>query len=89
LEIFQRYLDEIDDLENELNCEIDSDNEANENSLQLQNPIKKPKKGRPRGTKRIKSAMEPLPSKSNKNQRHCKICGQAGHHSSTCAQNQQ
>ncbi|RIA92405.1 hypothetical protein C1645_820756 [Glomus cerebriforme] len=47
---------------------------------------KKPRKGRPKGTKRIKSAIEP--SKSNKNQRHCKICRQAGHYSSTCAQNE-
>ncbi|RIA84987.1 hypothetical protein C1645_831485 [Glomus cerebriforme] len=46
----------------------------------------KPRKGRPKGTKRIKSAIEP--SKSNKNQRHCKICRQTGHYSSTCAQNE-
>ncbi|CAG8771650.1 21376_t:CDS:2, partial [Rhizophagus irregularis] len=65
----------------ELNSKIDIDDEANENSLQLQNPIKKPRKGRPKGTTRIKSAMEP--PKSNKSQRHCKICRQAGHYSST------
>ncbi|CAB5323937.1 unnamed protein product [Rhizophagus irregularis] len=70
----------------ELNSEIDTDDEANENSLQLQNPIKKPRKGRPKGTTRIKSAMEP--PKSNRSQRHCKICRQAGHYSSTCTQNQ-
>ena len=90
LEIFQHYLDEFDDLENEFNSEIDSndetDEENNENNWQLKNPIKKPKKGRPKGTKRIRSAMEP--SKSNKNKRHCKICKQAGHYSSTCPQNQ-
>ncbi|POG71403.1 hypothetical protein GLOIN_2v1793903 [Rhizophagus irregularis DAOM 181602=DAOM 197198] len=85
-EIFQRYLDELNDFEDELNSEIDTDDEANENSLQLQNPIKKPRKGRPKGTTRIKSAMEP--PKSNKSQRHCKICRQAGHYSSTCTQNQ-
>ncbi|CAB5210828.1 unnamed protein product [Rhizophagus irregularis] len=44
-EIFQRYLDELNDFEDELNSEIDTDDEANENSLQLQNPIKKPRKG--------------------------------------------
>ena len=68
---------------------MDSDDEINENSennLQLRNPIKKPKKGRPKGTRRLKSATEP--SKSNKNKRHCKICKQAGHYSSTCSQNQ-
>jgi len=50
LEIFQHYLDEFDDLENEFNSEIDSNNETdeenNENNWQLKNPIKKPKKGR-------------------------------------------
>ncbi|UZO05023.1 uncharacterized protein OCT59_025384 [Rhizophagus irregularis] len=70
----------------ELNSKIDIDDEANENSLQLQNPIKKPRKGRPKGTTRIKSAMKP--PKSNKSQRHCKICRQARHYSSTCTQNQ-
>ena len=62
LEIFQQYLEEFDDengnLENELdgeedfNSEIETD-EENDNDLWLQNPIKKPKKGRPKGTKRI------------------------------------
>ena len=85
-EIFQHYLDEFDDLD-ELNSEIGSEDETDENiNLWLKNPIKKPKKGRPKGTKRIKSAMEP--AKSNKGKRHCKIYKQAGHYSSTCAQNQ-
>jgi hypothetical protein len=87
LEIFQRYLDEFDDLEDD--SEMGSDDETNEydeNNLQLQNPIKKPKKGRPKGTRRIKSTMEP--PKSNKGKRHCKICKQVGHYSSTCSQNQ-
>ncbi|CAB5388111.1 unnamed protein product [Rhizophagus irregularis] len=85
-EIFQRYLDELNDFKDEFNSEIDTDDEANENSLQLQNQIKKPGKGQPKGTTRIKSAMEP--SKSNKSQRHCKICRQARNYSSTCTQNQ-
>ncbi|RGB24491.1 hypothetical protein C1646_676342 [Rhizophagus diaphanus] len=34
-EIFQRYLDELNDFEDKLNSEIDTDDEANENSLQL------------------------------------------------------
>jgi hypothetical protein len=78
LEIFQHYLDEFEDLENVPSNEIESnlnDDEINEendeNNLQLQNLIKKSKKGRPKGTKRIKSTMEP--SKSKKSQRHCKI----------------
>ena len=87
-EIFQHYLNELNDLD-EHNSEIDSDDETdienNENTnLWLKNPIKKPKKGRPKGTKRIRSITEP--TKSVKNIRHCKVCKQAGHYSSTCTQ---
>src|ERR1043165_9935387 len=78
LEIFQHYLNEFENLENVPSNEIESNlnddeinEENNENNLQLQNLIKKSKKGRPKGTKRIKSTMEP--SKSKKSQRHCKI----------------
>jgi len=93
-EIFQQYLDEFDDrndnLENDSDSEEDfnsgsetDENDENDNDLLLQNPTKKPKKGRPKGTKRIKSAME-IPSKKN---RHCKICKKIGHYSSTCVLN--
>src|SRR5271154_4441426 len=92
-EIFQQYLNEFDDengnLENESddensnlkNNDLDNEEEIEENDdyLQLQNPIKKPKKGRPKGTKRIKSATEV--SSSNK------ICKEVGHYSNTCIYN--
>ena len=96
-EIFKEYLDEndgnLDNLEygNSENSELDfnsdveteDDDRENNNNLHLQNLIKKPKKGRPKGTKRIKSAMEI----SSKNKRHCKICKEIGHYSNTCIQN--
>ena len=91
LEIFKQYLNEFDDengnLEDDLNGEIETDeienDEIENDDLQLQNPIKKPKKGRPRGTKRIKGSTEI----SNSNKRHCKICKEVGHYSNTCMQN--
>lgn len=87
LEIFQQYLNEFDDensnLENDFDDEIENDELEENDDLQLQNPIKKPKKGRPRGTKRIKSSSE-IPSSSK---RHCKICKEVGHYSNTCMQN--
>ncbi|PKY54095.1 hypothetical protein RhiirA4_472722 [Rhizophagus irregularis] len=54
LEILQEYLNKFDDensnLENEIETDETEENEENDD-LQLQNPIKKPKKGRPQGTK--------------------------------------
>jgi len=85
-EIFQQYLG--DDIENnssddDFNSEGENDENNENDNLLLQNPIKKPKKGRPKGTKRIKSVME-VSSKAN---RHCKICKKVGHYSSTCVHN--
>ena len=87
-EIFQQYLNEFGnesyDLEDDSEKDFNSGDETDENNdLLLQNPIKKPKKGRPKGTQRIKSTMEV----SSKKNRHCKICKKAGHYSSTCIQN--
>jgi hypothetical protein len=83
LEILQEYLNEFDDENSNLENEIETDEIEENDDLQLQNPIKKPKKGRPRGTKRIKSSSE-IPSS---NKRHCKICKEVGHYSNTCVQN--
>lgn len=89
LEIFQQYLNEFDDEDenleiDDLDCETETDNETEENDDQrLKNPIKKPKKGRPKGTKRIKSSAEI----SSGNKRHCRICKEVGHYSNTCMQN--
>jgi len=92
-EIFKEYLDENDNLENNdnensepdfnLDVETSENDEENDGDLHLQNPIKRPKKGRPKGTKRIKSVMEI----SSKNKRHCKICKEVGHYSNTCIHN--
>jgi hypothetical protein len=85
-EIFQQYLNELDE-----NLEEDCDNEEessedgmDEDDLLLQNPRKKPKKGRPKGTQRIKSITE---VSSNKKTRHCRICKGVGHYASTCNYN--
>jgi hypothetical protein len=89
-EIFQQYLNGFEDDNNseDSNEDLNSGGEMDEhdenyNSLILRNPIKKPKKGRPKGTKRIKSVMED----SSKKTRHCKICKEVGHYSSTCSRN--
>jgi len=89
-EIFKEYLDENDNLENNdnenrepdfnLDVETSENDEENDGDLYLQNPIKKPKKGRPKRTKRIKSVTKT----SSKNKRHCKICKKVGHYSNTC-----
>ncbi|GET04426.1 hypothetical protein GLOIN_2v1793903 [Rhizophagus clarus] len=93
-EIFKEYLDENGNLENndsrnsesDFNLDVESSENDEENDcsfLHLQNPMKRPKKGRPKGTKRIKSVTEI----SGKNKRHCKICGKVGHYSNTCINN--
>ena len=94
LEIFKEYLDEDDgSLENnsengesdsDLDVETDEGKKENyNNDLHFQNPVKRPKNGRPKRTKRIKSVTEnPI-----KNKRHCKICKEVGHYSNTCMQN--
>jgi len=89
-EIFQQYLNEFDGENN--NLENDCDSEKNFNSggemnedddLSLQNSTKKPKKGRPKRTQRIKNVTE-VTSKKNW---HCKVCKKVGHYSSTCMHN--
>lgn len=84
-EIFQQYLEEFDERNDNSEEDFNSGDETDENddNLILQNPTKKPRKGRPKGTKRIKSVME-VPSKKT---RHCKICKKIGHYSSTCMLN--
>ncbi|RIB29899.1 hypothetical protein C2G38_2291413 [Gigaspora rosea] len=59
-----------EDEEGEKNEEYEDDND--EILFDLQNPQKKPKRGRSKGTKRIKSSIE------------CRICREYGHNSSTC-----
>jgi hypothetical protein len=49
----------------------------------LQNPKKRSGKGRPLGTKRIKSSTETSKPKP-RNQRHCKKCGKVGHYQKNC-----
>ena len=93
LEIFKEYLDEDDgslnnsensELDLDLDVETDEDEKENyNNDLHLQNLVKKPKKGRLKETKKIKSITEI----SIKNKRHCKICKEVGHYSNTCTQN--
>ncbi|CAB5394605.1 unnamed protein product [Rhizophagus irregularis] len=93
-EIFKEYLDENGNLENndsrynepDLNLNVESSENDEENDcsfLHLQNSMKRPKKGRPKGTKRIKSVTEI----SSKNKHHCKICGEVEHYSNTCIRN--
>ena len=90
-EFFQQYLDQFNDnnpedefnSESDINSEVEMDEDEGNDNLQLQNPRKKPKKGRPKGTKRIKSAIEV----SGKSKRHCKICKEVGHYSNTCVHN--
>ncbi len=87
----EEYLEEDDNLENNENensesdfdSDVEVDDDKENNGLYLQNPIKRPKKGRPKGTKRIKSVTET----SSKNKRHCKICKEVGHYSNTCIHN--
>ncbi|GBC00155.1 hypothetical protein RclHR1_03770002 [Rhizophagus clarus] len=68
-EIFKEYLNKNGNLENndsknselDFNLDVESSENDEENDcsfLHLQNPMKRPKKGRPKGTKRIKSVTE-------------------------------
>ncbi|CAG8791728.1 39133_t:CDS:2 [Gigaspora margarita] len=57
--------------------EVDSDKENQE--FILLNPKKRHKKGRPAGTKRLKSACEPKKG-TKKQERHCKKCSKVGHY---------
>ncbi|GBB94852.1 hypothetical protein RclHR1_24260001 [Rhizophagus clarus] len=93
-EIFKEYLDENGNLENndsrnsesDFNLDVESSENDEENNcsfLHLQNPMKRPKKGRLKGTKRIKSVTEIF----SKNKRYCKICGEVGHYSNMCINN--
>jgi hypothetical protein len=83
-EIFQQYLNELDENLDDCDNEDSSEDGMDEDDLLLQNPTKKPKKGRPKGTQRIKSITE---VSSNKKTRHCRICKGVGHYASTCIYN--
>ena len=60
-----------------------NDNDSNSDITDIQNPIVRRSKGRPK-SKRIKSPLEQSNIGSSKIQYKCKTCKQKGHNSKTC-----
>ena len=74
---------DIETNEDEIEAHLEPNEENDLIVPHLQNPKESQRKGRPPGTKRLRSSHESVLKKST-NQRRCRGCGEVGHYQKNC-----
>lgn len=76
--------EQSDNHSDDFNSNDHLDESVSNEEFQLKNPKKRKGKGRPPGTKRIKSSHEKQHYSTTKQKRSCKKCGGIGHYQKKC-----